>query len=210
MTHRGFYERYFITPFFRDFKNYKDRVDLKDMLRTLRAWGVATLGLVGLLLGQVGLLGPEVGFSTLYIIGGIWLLWSAVGLCALFSRYFKSSGDREAYDTPKPVAVLGIDKLLAVVCVLFFIFGILMMATTLNSGELNMSTGTGEYDEDNPILNSDKVEEEAIFNYMNYDETPPVTEDTVSVEEEDTVSLQEIFDPAAVSPSAQEDTTYIE
>lgn len=209
MTRRGFYEKYFITPFFREYKNFTGEASRSDILLTLLAWGVATLGIVGVLLGQVGLLGPEVGFATLYVIGGIWLLWSAIGLCALFSRYSKSLHHGDSDDANRYVRMLGIDKLLTTCCVLFFVLGLLMMATTLNSGELNMSTGTGEYDEDNPILNRDKVEEEAIFNYMNYDESAPIEE----VEEEESVdssAVMESFDPAAVSPEAQADTTYIE
>lgn len=181
-------------------------------MRTFMAWGVATLGITGVLLGQVGLLGPEVGFATLYTLGGVWLAWSLLSICALLARFSKSGSENDHTGEEKPsVVMLGIDKLLSTVCVLFFVLGLLMMITTLNSGELNMSTGSGEYDEDNPILNRDKVQEEAIFNYLNYDETSVAEKDTATVvEDEDTASVAEIYDPAAVSPVAQEDTTYIE
>lgn len=212
MIHRGFYERYFISPFFYDFKMFSGKESKRDVLRTLAAWFVATLGIAGLLLGQVGLLGPEIGFATLYMLGGLWLVWSLLSICALLARYSKSCSENSHTGEEKTsVVMLGIDKLLSIVCVLFFVLGLLMMITTLNSGELNMSTGTGEYDEDNPILNTDKVQEEAIFNYLNYDETPVAEKDSETVvEDEDTTSVQEIYDPAAVSPVAQEDTTYIE
>lgn len=212
MIHRGFYERYFISPFFRDFKNFNGKESRRDVLRTFMAWGVATLGITGVLLGQVGLLGPEVGFATFYTLGGLWLAWSFLSICALLARYSKSGSENGHTGEEKPsVVMLGIDKLLSTVCVLFFVLGLLMMITTLNSGELNMSTGSGEYDEDNPILNRDKVQEEAIFNYLNYDETSVAEKDTATVvEDEDTASVAEIYDPAAVSPVAQEDTTYIE
>lgn len=206
MIRKGYYERYFITPFFREFRNTKGVLANKELTRTFVAWGIATLGIVGLLLGLVGLLGPEVGFVTLLVVGGLWLLWSLFCFVSVFVRCANAKRSGEEVK-PRPVAMLGIDKLLSAVCILFFVLGMLMMITTLNSGELNMTTGTGQSDEDNPILNSDKVEEEAIFNYMNYDESAPEEEE---IEVVDSTEAQEEFDPMSQSPAAVEDTTYIE
>lgn len=207
MTQRGFYERYFITPFFRKFNDFKSAGAPGDRKRTLIAWLIATLGIGGLLIGLVGLLGPEVGFVTSEVLGAIWLAWSAYALCALFARTSKESDDNPG--EKKGYVLLNIDKLLAVVCVLFFLFGILMMATTLNSEDLNMQPRNIGDQEENPILNQDKVEEEPIFNYQEYgDLTVETAEPTEEISEDTSTTVE--FDPAAVSPAAQNDTTYIE
>lgn len=212
MTHRGFYERYFITPFFRKFHDFKSVETPRDRKLTLIAWLIATLGIGGLLIGLVGLLGPEVGFVTSEVLGAIWLAWSAFGICALFSRTSKGSGENS--ENKKEYVLLNIDKLLSLICAIFFLFGILMMATTLNSEELNLQPRNSGSQDDNPILNRDKVEEEPIFNYQDYDikdaeeevspdtAAMPIGENGESYDESD-------YDPAATTPTAQ-DTTYIE
>lgn len=208
MTHRGFYERYFITPFFRKFYDFKSAETPLDRKRTLIAWLIATLGIGGVLIGLVGLLGPEVGFVTAEVIGAIWLAWSAFGICSLFARSAKGTEDNGA--DKKEYVLLNIDKLLSLICVLFFLFGILMMATTLNSEELNMKPRYPGSQEDNPILNQDKVEEVPIFSYEEYGDLSEQTEEPAEETTEDTAtSTSTDFDPAAMSPSAQ-DTTYIE
>ena len=213
MTRQGYYERYFITPFFRKFSDFKGSISRRDLKFSIIAWCLATLGMAGLLIGLVGLLGPETGFVTCWVLGALWILWSIVPLLALFSRAGNSSAEPES-DKPHKSAMLGIDKMLAVVCVLFFIFGLLMMTTTLNSEDLNPNRRKEVVDEENPILNQDKVVEEVIFNYKDYNiEDVPEEEplDTVVMPEVDNNESYDVtdFDPSASTPAAQ-DTTYIE
>lgn len=209
MTHRGFYERYFITPFFRKFSDFKSVETPRDRKRSLIAWLIATLGIGGVLIGLVGLLGPEVGFVTAEVIGAIWLAWSAFGICALLAR--TSKGNDDNVENKKEFVMLNIDKLLSLICALFFLFGILMMATTLNSEELNMKPRYPGSQEDNPILNQDKVEEVPIFSYEEYGDLSEQAEEPTEKTTEDTATVTSTeFDPAAVSPSAHNDTTYIE
>ena len=193
MTHTGFFERYFITPFFRRYSDFKGGENSRAAWISVGAWLIVTAGVVGVLLGFVGLLGPEVGFVALGIVGAIWIIGSLCPLAALGSRASKGTGEN---DEPKKITFLGIDKLLSAICILFLIFGLLMMITTLNSGEINMNPRNGGSDDrENPILMQDSIWEEPIFTYQ--DETPKEPEiDTLSdLSDLDTVSLDESFDP---------------
>ncbi len=211
-TRQGYYERYFITPFFRKFSDFKGNASKRDLKLTLLTWCIATLGFAGLLIGLVGLLGPETGFVTSGVLGALWLLWSVVPILAIFSRAGK--GEEPEPESPNAKALLGIDKMLAAFCILFFVFGLLMMATTLNSEDLNPNRRKSVSDEENPILNQDKVVEEAIFNYQDYDIKDVEEEESLDtvvmpvMESEESYGVSD-FDPAANTTSAQ-DTTYIE
>lgn len=193
MTHTGFFERYFITPFFRRYSDFKGGENSRAAWISVGAWLIVTAGVVGVLLGFVGLLGPEVGFVALGIVGAIWIIVSLCPLAALAARASKGAGENAE---PKKITFLGIDKLLSAICILFLIFGFLMMITTLNSGEINMNPRNGGSDDrENPILMQDSIWEEPIFTYQ--DETPKEPEiDTLSdLLDLDTVSFDESFDP---------------
>ncbi len=78
------------------------------------------------------------------------------------------------------------------VCVLFFIFGLLMMITTLNSETLNPNAGYVE--EDSVKTEEDSVWEEPIFTYQ--DAAPTVEEDTLRKETDSMTAITEdSFDP---------------
>lgn len=193
MTHTGFFERYFITPFFRRYSDFKGGENSREAWISVGAWLIVTAGVMGVLLGFVGLLGPEVGFVALGIVGTIWIIGSLCPIAALVARASKGAGENAV---PKKITFLGIDKLLSAICILFLIFGLLMMITTLNSGEINMNPRNGGSDDrENPILMQDSIWEEPIFTYQ--DETPKEPEiDTLSdLSDLDTVSLDESFDP---------------
>lgn len=192
MTHTGFFERYFISPFFRRIRDFSGEQSKRAAGYSALAWLTATAGIIGALLGLVGLLGPDVGFVCLAAVGGAWLCWSAVGFAAMLARLSRHAVDSDSKETP---AMLGIDKLLSAICVLFLICGILMTVTTLNSGELNMTPRNGGDGSPNPILEQDSIWEEPIFTYQ--DETPkePEMDTMTDLEEKDTVSLDESFDP---------------
>lgn len=192
MTHTGFFERYFITPFFRHATDFSGSAPSGILGYTLLAWLIVTAGVAGALLGLVGLLGPEVGFMALAIVGGLWLVWSIIAIASLLTRSSRSEDSDDA--TKKPV-FLGIDKLLTVICILFLICGILMTVTTLNSGELNMKPRNGGDGSPNPILEQDSIWEEPIFTYQNEAPEEPVKDTMPDLEEKDTVSLDESFDP---------------
>lgn len=203
MTRTGFFEKYFITPFFREYADFKTPQPRRDAMISLLAWGIVTAGVVGVLLGLVGLLGPEVGFVSLGVVGGLWLLASVYPMAALFvrSKVGSQSLDEVGSQSDEVVsrpAVLGIDKMLAAICVLFLIFGILMAVTTLNSGELNMNPrGSGD-DSDNPILMQDSVWEEPIFNYQSETKTE-IEDDFEDGTNADSASYLDSYDPAAAS-----------
>lgn len=202
MTQKGYFERYFITPFFTGVFKPDRKINASDFKHSLWAWLIATVGIFGVLLGFVGLLGPEVGFLSLFIIGGIWLAWSGIGLYNLFKRKTAAQNSIPNEPAPKPT-VLPIDKLLMTVCILFFVFGLLMMSTTLDSGELNLEPKETERDQENPILNSDRIEEEAIFTYQDYPaetEAEPQVPDSASHPEEAEHS----------TPVNEPDTTFID
>lgn len=205
MTHTGFFERFFITPFIRRYSDFHGSESKRNALISFLAWLIVTSGVIGVLLGFVGLLGPEVGFVCLYVIGGLWIAGSVCPLAALISRTSKPEEGNHNH----PVRFLGIDKFLTVVCVLFLILGILMTVTTLNSGEINpYHRGNGDRG-GNPILEQDEVFEEPIFTYQ--DETPAIVEDVLDEEEEvtDTISLDESFDPV-IATDISLDTLAIE
>lgn len=108
----------------------------------------------------------------------------------LLSRAFSS---KKA--TPRNPKVLGLDILLFCSSALFFVFGLLMMITTLNSEYLHPDPGTDESEES--AVPRDTVVEEAIFTYQNPEIKETVTEDTLGeLNEPDMVDPSESFDPS--------------
>ncbi len=91
---------------------------------------------------------------------------------------------------------------------MFIILGILMTVTTLNSGDINVNwRGSGEPTSKSKF-EENKIEEVPIFTYQ--DETPSsdMTEDELTeLVDEDTVSLEESFDPTLPSSSTAEPDT---
>lgn len=191
VVYEDYFEAYFIRPFIHHYVDFEGSESVRSMIKSLLCWLVLTLGVAGILTGLVGLLGPESGFPALWIIGGLWILGSLPGLASLVTRGLKGGSENEE---PHP-RFLGIDALLAGICVLFFIFGILMMVTTLRSETLNPNDN---YDPrvETTMGEKDSVWEEPIFTYQ--DETPAMTpEEPLDDEtEEEASESEDSFDPA--------------
>jgi len=95
--------------------------------------------------------------------------------------------------------MLGVDTLLGISCLLFFLLGLLMMTTTLNSGVLDPNAGMTD-DPDTTVIEEQYIKEEPIFTYQ--DETPELKEQTPDtlgdMTEPDLVTSEESFDPTLV------------
>ena len=206
MTQIGFFEKYFINPFIGKYSDFKGEESQRSAFLSLGAWFIVTLGLAGVLLGLVGLLGPDVGFICIDVIGCIWIVGSICPMAALVSRVNNGSGDK----TIGHIVFLNIDKLLCAICFLFLVLGILMTVTTLNSGELDpFHRGRGEV-KSNPLLEQEEIVEEPIFTYQ--DNTPAAVEEIDDEVEEETDSAQiidESFDPVIGSITAAADSAAI-
>ena len=193
-VYEGWFECYFIRPWVRQYADFEHGETIRDGFLSLLGWLIVTLGFAGLLMGLVGLLGPDVGFMALYIVGGIWLALSLLPLVALLSRMTK--GKKGPGQHPK---FLGIDILQTVAAALFFIFGLLMMLTTLNSEFLHPDPGTD--DEPDTLLFEDEVVEEPIFTYQDNSpslEAPDSSE--TAPEDPDLIPADESFDPTIEEP----------
>lgn len=209
MTHTGFFERFFITPFFRRATDFAGEESGRTFGFSAFAWLIVTAGVAGALLGFVGLLGPEVGFVCLEVVGILWLCGSAVGFSAMLTRLSRCSSRKD--DGEVRLRFLGIDRLLTAVCALFLVLGFLMMITTLNSGEINMNPRNGGDGSPNPILEQDSIWEEPIFTYQDVAPKEPERDSMTDLVEEDTVSLDESFDPAvSTAVPVEADTAAIE
>lgn len=197
----GWFETYFIRPYFHHYADFRGRESRRSYGMSVLAWVFVTLGLSGILMGLVGLLGPEVGFAALTIAGGLWMVLSVVPLAALTVRAVHGAPEREA--EPK---LLGVDTLFGVSAVLFFLFGLLMMITTLNSGALNPNAGMTD-EADTSAVELEEVTEEPIFTYQTeeaVDTAPAVVEDSLSdMTEPDLVEPEESFDPSLVPPEGE-------
>lgn len=196
-TYDGYFETYFIRPFFHRYADFKGKESGRDCALSLSAWLIVTLGVAGVLMGQIGLIGPEAGITTSIVAGSIWILISVVPLAALIARATHGAPAEEL----KP-RLLGVDTLMGVSCILFFILGLLMMITTLNSEILNPNSRYVP-EADTVKMEQDYVVEEPIFTYQ--DEAPEITEiekDTLAdIGEEDVVSPDESFDPTIETPA---------
>lgn len=192
----GFFETYFIRPFFHHFADFRGKESAKSCLMSLLTWLVVTIGVAGIVMGQVGLLGPEVGFSAITIGAIIWVAFSLVPLISLVARTANGAPEQERH--PR---MLGVDTLLTVSCVLFFILGLLMMVTTLNSGQLNPNAGMTN-EPDTTAIEEEYIKEEPIFTYQ--DEIPAHVDDTIDtlsdMTEPDLVEQEESFDPTLSTP----------
>lgn len=190
-VYEGYFETYFIRPFFHHYADFRGGESWKSCLLSLLAWLVVTLGLVGILMGLVGLLGPEVGFPALTVVGAIWGLVSLTPLLALIVRTGHKS---EAIGSR--TRLLGVDTLLGVSSLLFFVFGLLMMVTTVDSGTLHPNDGYVE-EEDTVAVELEKVTEEPIFTYQDevVPDTTPKTDTLSDMTEPDLVAPDESFDP---------------
>lgn len=191
-TYDGYFESYFIRPFFHRYADFKDGESAKSCILSALAWIIVSLGVAGILLGLIGLIGPEAGITTAITVGILWALFSILPLIALFVRAFNG----KPYTEPKP-RLLGVDTLLGVSCLLFFIFGLLMMITTLNSETLDPNARYVP-EKDSVAVDEQYVVEEPIFTYQ--DEAVPV-----SAEEPD--SLSDVDEPDLAPPEESYDPT---
>lgn len=189
-VYEDYFEAYFVRPFFHHYTDFGGYEPARAAWLSFAAWVVVTLGVFGLLMGLVGLLGPEVGFSALTWVGILWIAASIPPLAGLAMR-----GSRgELHKWKHNPRFLGVDTFITVICGLFFIFGLLMMTTTLNSETLRPNNGY--VPEEETVLERDSVIEEPIFTYQ--DERPEAVDTTTAVADEDpeAVSLEESFDPS--------------
>lgn len=198
-VYEGWFEMYLIRPFVHHYCDFKGHESGRSMARSMLAWVAVTLGLAGILMGLVGLLGPEAGFSALWVIGLLWLGASLCPLAALLAR--GSAGaepdtNGEAAGNQRKYKALGIDLLLGVSCLLFFLLGLLMMVTTLNSGNLNPNA-TATDAPDTVEIEGEHVIEEPIFTYQ----------EAAPNEETETDSLQDLEDPDQLPPDQSFDPT---
>lgn len=190
-TYEGFFESYFIRPFFHHYADFKSKESASSYYKSIICWIIVTLGLAGIMLGQVGIIGPESGVTASIVVAVIWLAASATPLAALIARTLNGKPESEL----KP-RLLAIDILLAASSILFFLLGLMMMITTLNSGALNPNAGmTNEID--STIIEEETVIEEPIFTYQDEVTTVDTTiVDTMSdMTEPDLIDAEESFDP---------------
>ncbi len=187
-VYEGWFDSYFLRPWIRQYADFHGATTGRDCLFSILAWLTLTIGLAGVLMGLVGLLGPETGFCCLIIFGSLWIAASIVPFAALIKRTL--SHDQAVASHPR---FLIIDILQVAAAVLFFIFGLLMMLTTLNSEMLQPDPGT---EMENSAEQEDLTVTEPIFTYQTTEE--PVVADTTAIaepEDPDLVSAEESFDP---------------
>lgn len=199
MLREGFFEKYFINPLIRDFKNKKEEfIPQQSMPFILTAWGLITIGLFGILIGQVGMLGPEVGFAMIYIIVPIWIIASILPLISVIKRARrdpepKKLSAEEYYETIKKT-MLPLDWILSGAALLFFIFGPIMMESTLRGRNLDILP-RGNGDSGVSLLDTDSVYEEPIFNFQVGENEGEQVDTLGSLEDLDTVSFKDSYDP---------------
>lgn len=139
-------------------------------------------------MGSVGLLGPEVGFVFMKVCGWIWGIFSLVSFTAMTARLLNRTDSPQSNPTMLPI-----DWLLIISCILFFIFGLLMMTTTINSELLRADPGEQE---PTSLPDSLFVSEEPIFTYQESAVDTDLTADSMTdLNDPDMVSPDESFDP---------------
>lgn len=197
-VYEGFFETYFIRPFVHQYADFHSQESSRDCLLSLLAWFIISLGIVGIMMGQVGIIGPDSGIAALIIICTIWGIASLPPIVAVIARTKNGAPNHNL--RPR---ILGIDTLLGVSCLLFFVLGLLMMVTTLDSGQLNPNARI--YDEtDTTAVEDEYVKEEPIFTYQ--EDVSPAESDIDStliideVPETDEYSPEESFDPTIAPP----------
>lgn len=195
----GYFDTYFIRPFVHHYANFRGQESAWSCALALTSWIVISLGIAGILMGLVGILGPDVGFSAIWLVGGLWVAASVVPILSLLTRASHGAPKDERH--PR---FLGVDTLLLVSCILFFLFGLLMMLTTINSGSLDPNAGATT-EEDTVSVQLEEVYEEPIFTYQDTREEEPVAEpDSLSdMTEPDLVDQDESFDPTLVTPDEE-------
>ena len=196
-VYEGFFECYFIRPFIHHYADFRSGESAGSCVKSLLAWVIITLGVVGIMLGQVGIIGPEAGVTAAWIVCGIWMAASVVPIVALLAR-----AAHGAPEHPVRHRMLGVDVLLGASCVLFFVLGLMMLITTLDSGELNPNARIYDEPDTTQVEEEEYVKEEPIFTYQ--DEAAEVEEpaiDTmVELTEPDLVAPEESFDPTIEYP----------
>lgn len=196
-VYEGFFESYFIRPFVYLYFKFQGHESIGSCVRSLLAWLVITLGIVGIMMGQIGLIGPDGGIQLAKTVFWIWIILSICPMAALFSRTAQGSPER-----PIHARMLGIDTLLGVSCLLFFVLGLLMMVTTLDSGELNPNARVVD-EADTSSMDDEYISEEPIFTYQDESaETPKEPVDTLTdMNEPDLMEAEESFDPTIQTPA---------
>lgn len=193
----GYLDSYFIRPFFHHFADFKGRESATSCILSILVWLIATLGIIGIILGQIAFLGPELGFKILTCFCITWAVISIIPIVALVVRATNGQPAK-----PLRTRMLGVDSFLIICCLLFFVIGLLMMSTTVNSGLLHPDAGVYE-EPDKSKINNDQVSEEPIFTYQE-ENTGPLDEspDSLSdMNETDIIDIEDSFDPTIESPT---------
>lgn len=188
-VYEDWFEAYFIRPFFHHYLDLGGYEPARSARLSFATWVLVTLGFSGLLMGLVGLLGIDVGFITLGVVGGLWILASVIPLIGLYLRGRRG----ELHPWKHNPKFLGVDTFITVVCLLFFIFGLLMMITTVNSETLRPNNGYVP-EEESSMIESDTVREEPIFTWQ--DERPVETDSTdILPEDPEAIDPDDSYDP---------------
>lgn len=192
----GYFDAYFIRPFIRKYADFKGYESKESYLKSLLAWFVVSLGLVGLMLGQIGIIGPEGGVTTAVVVCVLWGVLSLVPLVSLTVRTLHGNPKQEIKGR-----MLGIDILQFAACILFFVLGLLMMITTFNSGELNPNARV--YEEDTTrVEEKEYIKEEPIFTYETVEpEEENLPKDTLPLIQEEDYDFDPSIEPELVIDS---------
>lgn len=195
-VYEGFFETYFIRPFIHQYFQFQGREAVESCLKSVAAWIIITLGLVGIMLGQIGIIGPDGGIQLAKIIFWIWGGLSVIPFASLISRTVQGAPEH-----PLKSKILGIDTLLGASCVLFFVLGLMMMITTLDSGILNPNARVVEETDSIPF-EEDYVKEEPIFTYQNDEATDQseIIDSMTDINEPYLMEADESYDPTLEQP----------
>lgn len=163
-VYEGFFDTYFIQPFFRLYFNFRAHESVSTCIKSVIAWVVITLGIVGIMLGQIGIIGPEGGEPMARIVFWIWGIYSVIPMIGLFVRLGNGKPRR-----PVRSKMLGVDVLLGVTSLLFFVLGLVMRTTVLQNEVLNPNARMTAENDSNPLLNDEVTEE--LYTYTDDNDT---------------------------------------
>ena len=158
-VYEGFFDTYFIQPFFRLYFNFKAHESFGTFIKSIIAWVIITLGIIGIMLGQIGIIGPEGGVPMARVVFWIWGIYSVIPMIGLFIRLANGAPEK-----PVRSRMLGIDVLLGVTSLLFFALGIVMENTVMQNEVLDPNANMSNVIDSNSLLD-EVVEEEELYTY---------------------------------------------
>ena len=71
-VYEGFFETYFIRPYFHHYADFSGKESMTSCWRSLLAWLIVSMGVAGIMMGQIGLIGPEAGKTAAVVVCSIW------------------------------------------------------------------------------------------------------------------------------------------